>query len=46
MNQRSRAEPVRRISTGGIVIVLGAPAQQALPAESAMPVLEMEPVDE
>ncbi len=43
MNQQSRAEPVRRIATGGIVIMLGAPAQPALPAESAMPVLEMEP---
>jgi hypothetical protein len=46
MNQQSRGEPVRRIQTGGIVILLGAPAQRSLPAESAMPVLEMEPADE
>jgi hypothetical protein len=45
MNQQGNAEPVRRIQTGGIVIVLGAPTQQALPAESAMPVIEHEPVD-
>jgi hypothetical protein len=46
MTRQSRAEPTRRIQTGGIVIVLGAPTQQALPVESAMPVLEAEPVDE
>jgi outer membrane receptor protein involved in Fe transport len=46
MAQQGRAEPTRRIQTGGIVIVLGAPTQQALPAGSAMPVLEMEPEDE
>jgi hypothetical protein len=46
MSQQSRAEPTRRIQTGGIVIVLGAPGQRALPAESAMPVLEMEPAEE
>jgi hypothetical protein len=45
LNHQSRAEPVRHIQTGGIVIMLGAP-QQALPASSAMPVLEMEPTDE
>jgi hypothetical protein len=32
--------------TGGIVIMLNAPAQRALPGASAMPALEMEPVDE
>jgi hypothetical protein len=43
LNQQSRAEPaVRRISTGGIVIVLPAPAQRALPS---MPTIEMEPAD-
>lgn len=46
MNQQSRAEPARRIQTGGIVIMLGAPTQRALPSGSAMPVLEMEPADE
>jgi hypothetical protein len=46
MNQQSRAEPVRHIQTGGIIIMLGAPTQRALPAGSAMPVIEMEPVDE
>jgi hypothetical protein len=46
LNQQSRAEPMRRIQTGGIVIMLGATTQRALPAESAMPVLEMEPADE
>jgi hypothetical protein len=46
MNQQSRAEPVRRISTGGIVILLGAPAQRTLPSEAAAPVLEMGPADE
>ena len=46
MAQQSRAEPVRRIQTGGIVIMLGAPAQRPLPAGSAMPVLEMAPADE
>jgi hypothetical protein len=47
MTQQSRAEPIRRIQTGGIVIVLGAPTQQALPAVSpAIPAIEMEPADE
>ena len=46
LNQQSHAEPTRRIQTGGIVIMLGAPTQRALPAGSAMPVLEMEPADE
>jgi hypothetical protein len=36
----SNAEPTRRIQTGGIVIVLGANAQRALPA--AAPALELE----
>jgi hypothetical protein len=40
----SRAEPTRRIQTGGIVIMLNAPAQRALPPD--MPVLEMQPADE
>jgi hypothetical protein len=44
MNNESRAEPNRRISTGGIVIVLNSPTQRSLPAD--MPVLEMEPADE
>jgi hypothetical protein len=39
-------EGTRRINTGGLVIVIGSPTQRALPAESAMPVLEMEPADE
>jgi len=43
MNNQSQASPMRRIDTGGIVIMLGAPTQRALPA---MPVLEMEPADE
>lgn len=34
LNQQSRAEPVRHIQTSGIVIMLGAPAQRALPAET------------
>jgi hypothetical protein len=43
LNNKSRAEPTRRIQTGGIVIMLNAPAQRALPAD--MPVLEMQPAD-
>jgi hypothetical protein len=46
LNNQSQASPTRRIQTGGIVIVLGAPAQRALPAGTAMPVLEMEAADE
>jgi hypothetical protein len=46
LSHQSRAEPVRHIQTGGIVIMLGAPTQQALPAGSTMPVLEMERADE
>ena len=42
--QESRAEPTRRIQTGGIVIVLGANAQRALPA--ATPALELERIKE
>jgi len=40
----SRAEPTRRIQTGGIVIVLGANAQRALPA--ATPALELQRIEE
>jgi hypothetical protein len=43
MNSQSQASPMRRIDTGGIVIMLGAPQQRVLPA---MPVLEMEAADE
>jgi hypothetical protein len=39
----SNAEPTRRIQTGGIVIVLGANAQRALPAT---PALELERIEE
>jgi hypothetical protein len=46
MDQQSHAEPARRIQTGGIVIMLGAPAQRPLPAETTVPMIEMEPVDE
>jgi len=47
MAQQGSAEPTRRIQTGGIVIVLGAPAQQPLPAVlPAMPVIEAEPAEE
>jgi hypothetical protein len=45
LDQQSRAEPVRHIQTGGIVIMLGSPTQRALPPGPAMPVLEMEPAD-
>jgi hypothetical protein len=45
LNNESRAEPTRRISTGGIVIVLNSPAQRALPA-AGMPALEMQPAEE
>jgi hypothetical protein len=50
LNNESRAEPTRRIQTGGIVIVLGAGAQRQFPAGSAVPMiehapLEMEPVN-
>jgi hypothetical protein len=40
----SNAEPARRIQTGGIVIVLGANAQRALPA--ATPALELQRIEE
>jgi hypothetical protein len=40
----SRAEPTRRIQTGGIVIVLGANAQRALP--DAAPVLELQRIED
>jgi hypothetical protein len=46
LNNQSQSSPTRRIQTGGIVIVLGAPVQRALPAESAMPVLELEPAED
>jgi len=39
----SNAEPTRRIQTGGIVIVLGANAQRALPAT---PALELERIED
>jgi hypothetical protein len=45
MNNQSQASPLHRIQTGGIVIVLGTPARGALSA-AAMPVLEMEKIDE
>lgn len=40
----SNAEPTRRIQTGGIVIVLGANAQRALPVTA--PALELQRIDE
>jgi hypothetical protein len=48
MAQQGRAESTsaRRLVTGGIVIMLGAPAQQPLPATPAMPVIEHEPAEE
>jgi hypothetical protein len=46
MSQQGRAEPTRRLVTGGIVIMLGAPAQRPLPAGTAMPVIEHEPVED
>jgi hypothetical protein len=46
LSNEVQAEPRRQIATGGIRIVLGNSAQRALPAESAMPLLEMEPADE
>ena len=43
LSNHAQASPVRRIQTGGIVIVIGNPTQRALPAgSSAMPVLELE----
>jgi predicted DNA-binding protein (UPF0251 family) len=47
MAQQGRAESTtaRRLVTGGVVIMLGAPAQQPLPPIPAMPVIEHEPVD-
>jgi hypothetical protein len=46
LNQQSRAEPMRRISTGGIIIVLGGPQQKALSAGAAsMPVIEQTPLE-
>jgi hypothetical protein len=43
LNNQSQASPTRRIQTGGIVIMLGASAQRALPpASSAMPALELD----
>jgi hypothetical protein len=45
LNNESRAEPTRRIQTGGIVIMLGTPAPRSLPT-TAMPVIEMQPADE
>jgi hypothetical protein len=47
LNQQSRAEPMRRISTGGIVIMLGGPQQKALSVGAqATPVIEQAPVME
>jgi hypothetical protein len=46
LNQQGNAEPTRRIQTGGIVIMLGAPTQRPLPAETTAPMIEMEPADE
>jgi hypothetical protein len=44
LNQQSRGEPMRRISTGGIVIVLGGPQQKALSVGAGtMPVIEQAP---
>jgi hypothetical protein len=45
LNQQSRAEPMRRISTGGIVIVLGGPQQHASLSvgQASMPVIEQAP---
>jgi hypothetical protein len=40
----TRAEPTRRIQTGGIVIVLGANAQRALPATT--PALELQRIED
>jgi hypothetical protein len=40
----SNAEPARRIQTGGIVIVLGANAQRALPVQA--PALELQRIEE
>jgi hypothetical protein len=40
MNNDARAQPTRRITTGGIVIVLGGAAAQALPPGAGMPVIE------
>jgi hypothetical protein len=45
LNNESRAEPTRRIQTGGIVILLNAAAQRALPA-TGMPVIEMQTAEE
>jgi uncharacterized NAD(P)/FAD-binding protein YdhS len=45
LSNEAQAEPRRQIATGGIVIVLGSP-QPALPAGTAMPVLEMEPAED
>jgi hypothetical protein len=42
--EQSRAEPTRRIQTGGIVIVLGANAQRALPATT--PALELQRIED
>ena len=44
LNNDSRAEPTRRIQTGGIVIVLGANAQRALPATT--PTLELQRIED
>ncbi len=43
LNNESRAEPARRIQTGGIVIMLGASAQRVLPMPE--PALELEVIE-
>jgi hypothetical protein len=45
LNQQSRSEPIRRISTGGIVIVLGGPQQALSGGAASMPVIEQQPLD-
>jgi hypothetical protein len=44
LNNDSRAEPTRRIQTGGIVIVLGASSQRALPVQA--PALELQRIED
>lgn len=44
MNAEAQAEPVRRIHTGGIVIVIGQTAQRAVP--QAAPALELQRFEE
>jgi hypothetical protein len=44
LSKSSRAEPTRRINTGGIVIMLGTNTQRVLP-NMAEPALELEPTE-